>query len=109
MFEPQRYTIKQKQQIDDGIGGFNEIWAVYKAVDGYLDLLQGTDINNAQSAITEESTHILVIPEFVAGITDDMRVMDNESRFYEVTYADNPVNINHHVELYLKFGGVLDG
>lgn len=109
MYLPQSYAIKHKVQVDDGIGGFTESWGVYKAVEGYLDLLQGTDLNNAQNAFTQESTHVLVIPSYVGGITDAMRVVDESGKFYEITFADDPVNINHHIELYLKYGGVMDG
>lgn len=101
------FTIEMKERVDDGLGGYIEEWTAVKTVEGYLDLLSGTDLNSAQNAITEESTHVLVIPSYTEGITDKMRVVDDDNRFYHITYADNPVGINHHNELYLTFGGVL--
>lgn len=109
MFEPQKLKTQRKVQVDDGIGGFIESWSDHKSFDGYIDLLQGSDLNNAQNAFTEESTHVLIIPIYQTGITDDMRIVDGSKRWYEITYVDDPVNIQHHNELYLKFGGVLDG
>ncbi|MDT2824352.1 phage head completion protein [Vagococcus lutrae] len=109
MYAPQKLKAQSKAQVDDGIGGFNESWSDYKSFDGYIDLLQGSDLTNAQNAFIEESTHVLIIPQYQAGITDDMRILDESNRWYEITYADDPVNIQHHNELYLKFGGVLDG
>ena len=105
----QTFEIEVMAQVDDGIGGFTENWAPFKTVQGYLDLITGTDLNTLQNAFTEQSTHLLIIPIYTEGITDDMRVVDNDNRYYSITYSDNPVGLNHHNELYLTFGGVLDG
>lgn len=105
----QEFKIQVMDQVDNGIGGFNEDWAVFKAVQGYIDLLTGTDLNTLQNAFIEQSTHILIIPEFTPGITDDMRVVDETNRYYTVTYADDPVGQGHHNEIYCKYGGVVDG
>lgn len=105
----QTFGIEVMAQVDDGIGGFTENWAPFKTVQGYLDLITGTDLNNVQNAFTEQSTHVLIIPIFTDGITDKMRVVDNQNRYYTITYADDPVGVGHHNELYIKFGGVIDG
>lgn len=104
----QPFTIQQFEQTDDGIGGYTEQWSTFKEVKGYLDLSAGTDLNSVQNAIIEQSTHVLIIPEFTAGITDKMRVIDSDGRWYLITYADDPVGQGHHNEIYVKFGGVLD-
>ncbi|MEG0628769.1 MAG: head-tail adaptor protein [Enterococcus sp.] len=109
MFEPQSFTIQEiVGQKPDGIGGLIDDWGVFITVDGYLDLLAGTDENMLENASVEDSTHILVVPDYTEGITDDMRVVDSSKRWYEVTHSDDPVGVHHHNELYLKFGGVLD-
>lgn len=105
----QTFEIEVTAQVDDGIGGFTENWEPFKTVKGYIDLLTGTDLNTLQNAFTEQSTHILIIPQFTTGITDKMRVVDSQNRYYTITYADDPVGIGHHNELYIKFGGVIDG
>lgn len=109
MFGLQSFTIQEiKRQKPDGIGGMIDDWGKFKCVSGYLDLLTGTDENSLQNASVEDSTHILVLPEYTSGIIDKMRVVDLKNRWYEITYSDDPVGINHHSEIYLKFGGVLD-
>lgn len=109
MFEPQSFIIQKiVGQKPDGIGGLIDDWDLFKGVNGYLDLLTGTDESPLQNASVEDSTHILAIPDYTEGITDDMRVVDSSKRWYEVTYSDDPVGVRHHNELYLKFGGVLD-
>ncbi|MGO3650955.1 head-tail adaptor protein [Vagococcus sp.] len=107
MHEPQHLKVQLKLQVDDGIGGYIETWNDYKSFEGYIDLLQGTDLNSSQQAFIEESTHIAVVPEYQAGITDDMRLVDESGRWYDITFADDPVGVNHHNELYLKYGGVV--
>ena len=105
----QTFEIEVMAQVDDGIGGFTENWAPFKTVQGYLDLITGTDLNTLQNAFTEQSTHVLIIPKFTTDITDKMRVVDSQNRYYTITYADDPVGVGHHNELYIKFGGVIDG
>ena len=104
-----RFLIQAKTQADDGIGGFTEDWSDLKEVFGYLDLVTGTGLNNVQNAIIEQSTHVLILPEFISWVTADMRIVDSLKRYYTITYADDPMGIHHHNELYCKFGGVING
>ena len=104
-----RFLIQAKTQADDGIGGFTEDWSDLKEVFGYLDLVTGTDLNNVQNAFIEQSTHVLILPEFISWVTADMRIVDSLKRYYTITYADDPMGIHHHNELYCKFGGVING
>lgn len=104
-----RFLIQAKTQADDGIGGFTEDWSDLKEVFGYLDLVTGTDLNNVQNAVIEQSTHLLILPEFISWVTADMRIVDDQKRFYLITYADDPMGVHHHNELYCKFGGVISG
>lgn len=106
MYEPQDFQIQEiKGQKSDGIGGLIDDWGLFQHVSGYLDMLTGSDDTNQQNAFTEDSTHILVMPDFTEGITDKMRVVDSDNRVYTITYSDDPVNIHHHNEIYLKFEG----
>ena len=104
-----RFLIQAKTQADDGIGGFTEDWSDLKEVFGHLDLVTGTDLNNVQNAIIEQSTHVLILPEFISWVTADMRIVDSLKRYYTITYADDPMGVHHHNELYCKFGGVISG
>lgn len=104
-----RFIIQARTQVDDDIGGFKEDWNDLNEVFGYLDLATGTDLNNVQNAIIEQSTHVLILPEFISWVTADMRIVDDQKRFYLITYADDPMGVHHHNELYCKFGGVISG
>lgn len=103
------FVIQKSVSADDGIGGHVKAWQSFKTVEGYLDFLTGTDLATKQNAIVEESTHLLILPVFTSGITDKMRVVDSEQHFYDITYADDPMGLHHHNEIYLTFGGVTDG
>ncbi|MCJ7839978.1 head-tail adaptor protein [Lederbergia sp. NSJ-179] len=105
----QSFEIQEEKSIPDGIGGHIKDWFPVTSVEGYLDLVTGTNLNPVQNAFIEESTHLLIIPEFTPAITDDMRIVDQHNRFYLVTYADDPVGVGHHNEIYCKYGGVIDG
>ena len=104
-----RFILQAKTQADDNIGGFTEDWSDLKEVFGYLDLVTGTDLNSVQNAIIEQSTHVLILPEFISWVTADMRIVDSLKRYYTITYADDPMGVHHHNELYCKFGGVISG
>ena len=88
----------------DGMGGTTEDWTEYDTVLGYLDLITGSNQQHqAQNAIVEESTHVL-ITDYRDDIHDRMRVV-SAGRVYKITYVDDPVGVNHHLEIYLKFEG----
>jgi len=111
MYEPQELAIKKPSQTDDGIGGVELSWGDYITVTGYLDLVTGTDLPTGagNNAFVETSTHVLVIPTVpTEPIDDSMRVEDGMARTYDITYVDNPVGVNHHLEVYLRYTGVTD-
>lgn len=104
----QEFEIQSQIEVDDELGGSIVQWNYWGKVEGYIDMLSGSDLHSLQNAITEESTHILIIPIFTEGITDGMRVIHN-NRYYSITYSDDPVGQRHHNEIYLKYGGVANG
>ena len=81
------FRIQQKTQVPDGIGGFSETWDDMPEVSGYLDMLTGTDLNSVQNAFIEQSTHVLIIPEYTEWITDQMRIVDMDGRTIDKVLA----------------------
>lgn len=96
------HLIQEEVQESDGMGGTITTTKDVMIVYGLLDLLSGTDRNNIQNAITEESTHVLVLLDYTEGITDSMRVIDDDYRVYDITYSDNPAGQNNHNEILLS-------
>ena len=99
------FSIMQKDRVDDGIGGFTTGTSKLKDVNGYIDLINGTDLAIKQNALVQESTHVAILPFFSQGIgiTADMELIDDMGKTYVITYVDDPVNAHHHWELYLTF------
>lgn len=97
--------IQKSLEQETSIGDFVPVWSDLGTVSGYIDLLAGTDLNYAQNAIMEQSTHICILPNLHNfEITDKMRLVDDD-KYYSITYVDDPVGQHHHLELYLTFGG----
>lgn len=71
--------------------------------DGWIDFLSGEESNN-QNAITADSTHVIITFEtnLEIAISDRIRFKDKD---YEVTYVDNPMELNDHLEIFLKAVG----
>lgn len=102
----QVFKVQKSIQQNDGMGGVIQDWVDVMVIRGYLDLMSGSNQQHAtHNAQIEASTHILIIPEYQDGLTDKMRITDQNSRKYTITYVDNPVGVNHHLEIYLKFVG----
>lgn len=110
MFKLQLFNLQKKEQILDGIGGFDHAWSTSNELRGYLDLIAGNNQPSIQNASIESSTHVLIVPDYPSyTVTDKMRIVDSANRWYTITYVDDPVGQGRHLELYLTFGGVLNG
>ncbi|WP_419958966.1 hypothetical protein [Psychrobacillus sp. BM2] len=71
-------------------------------VGGVIDLLSGSTKEMSMKMV-EESTHILICGIENIQIGDWITCNGNNNRVYEVTYPDNPMGRNHHLEVELKF------
>ena len=67
---------------------------------GYMDMLDGSESTD-KLAYLVDSTHVIL----TKGMTVNAEIEDKievNGKSYEVTYVDNPVNIGHHLEIYVK-------
>lgn len=104
----QSFKVQKSGRMPDGEGGFITGWQDVDELQGYLDLVSGTNQNQyIHHAQIEGSTHVLIVPIYKDGITDKMRIVDSKNRAYQITYVDDPVGIGHHLEIYLKFSEVV--
>lgn len=88
---------------DNGIGGFIEKEGELFKIKGYLDLLTGEE-GNANNAFIQESSHIL-ITDFRKDINTKHWIVDSKNNRYDIILVDDPVYMNDHLEIYLKFIG----
>lgn len=101
----QNFTVQIRTNEPDGIGGFENVWNDISSMSGYLDFSAGTDQNVVQNADTEGSTHILIVPRMAGvNLSNKMRLVGIDERIYYILYVDNPMGMNHHLEVYLRYG-----
>lgn len=98
------------------IGEKVQAWHDAVEFTGFLDLQAGTSNYTTFNAKIQESTHIFIcdykpIPAtlVVDGKTvkvsvENARMVANSQR-YDVMLIDNPMELNKHLEIYLKFTG----
>lgn len=70
---------------------------------GYIDLMGGSDQQTLNSADIAESSHLLLTKDtsIDASHKDKVRHMET-GQLYEITFVDNPMQRNHHLEIYLR-------
>lgn len=70
-----------------------------QSIEGWLDLLTGSEGDRAQAL--QSSSHVFMTSQVDADLKKSDR-LEIAGIVYEVDFIDNPVNINHHLEIYLK-------
>ena len=98
------------------IGSMVDNWHDVWSKKGFLDLSAGDSKHTTFDAKIQESTHIFIcdyrpIPEslevegnFIRVSPENARMVANSQR-YDVMLIDNPMNLNKHLEIYLKYTG----
>lgn len=77
---------------------------------GFLDLSSGDSKHNVYSAKVQESTHVFICDYVdLGGITAENSKAICKGKEYEVLVIDNPMELNKHLEIYLKFVGGQNG
>ena len=117
----------------NGIGAFEYDWVDCTSLHGWLDLSAGDSKHSTFNAKIQESTHIFLCDfvslkalstkwvwnpfSFMTGIinkkeqgrtvdvTSDNARMVIQGSVYEILLIDNPMNMNEHLEIYLRFIG----
>jgi len=98
------------------IGEDVESWEDVVEFKGFLDLASGDSKYTTYNAKIQESTHLFIcdyqpIPEFIevngklVKVTSENARMVANSKKYDVMLIDNPMELNQHYEIYLKYTG----
>ncbi|MCW6664519.1 phage head closure protein [Aerococcaceae bacterium NML191219] len=103
-----KFLVQKRRNQKSKTGGAVLEWVDVTEVCGYLDMLDGSVHNPIQNALVQSSSHVLVVPEYQTGIEMGMRIVF-EGKLYQITYVDNPVNLDHHLEIYCKYDGKVGG
>ena len=89
------------------IGEAEKNWTDIQYLKGFLDLRSGDSKYSSYDAKIEESTHLFICDY----VPLDERINAENSRMiiagkdYDIVLIDNPMGLNQHYEIYLKFTG----
>lgn len=78
---------------------------------GFLDLVNGDSKYTVYNSKIQESTHIFICDYQELPLVDDRKVKASDLKAYingsqyDVTLLDNPMELNKHWEIYLKYVG----
>lgn len=84
---------------------------LYIALTGYLDFSNGDSKYVTYNAKIQESTHVFVCDYVELPLVDGRKVKATDLKAYingdvfDVMILDNPMELNKHLEIYLKFVG----
>ena len=89
------------------IGETTPNWQHVQTLRGWLDLSSGESRYNTYSTKIQESTHVFLcdyvpLPEWVRAEQSRMYI---NGEFYDILLIDNPMGMNQHYEIYLKYTG----
>lgn len=100
--------IKVDGQVNE-IGETCQTWKNELNLTGWLDLATGESKHTEYNARIEDSTHVFLCdapaqfdPDRVDGTASRMII---KNRVYEVLLVDNPMELDAHLEIYLKYAG----
>lgn len=89
------------------IGSGVPVWRTVQSLKGFLDLQSGDSKYTSFNAKIQESTHIFIadyVPLEESIHAEECRVVVDGQR-YDVMLMDNPMGLNQHYEIYLKYTG----
>ncbi|MEC2070338.1 phage head closure protein [Alkalihalophilus marmarensis] len=90
--------IQRYETTNNDFGGSTQDWVDKFEGEGVIDMLSGNEVLAADT-LGRASSHILILFTIIDVKRGD-RVIHNNDR-YRVTYVDNPMNLNRHLEISL--------
>lgn len=101
----QTKVVGAKNEIGESI----EEWITIEMLTGWFDLSGGDSKYTVYNAKVQESTHIFVcdFKTLTANAENSRLIIDG--KVYDIMLIDNPMELNQHLEIYLKFVGGQSG
>ena len=97
--------LKIKSQTENEIGEKVTTWVDYKTINGYLDFMSETTGRTNYNSKIVESTHVFVCDYVPIDKEETELIAFHNNKQYDITYIDNPMNLNYHLEIFLKYIG----
>ena len=104
-------TIQTKSVEKNAIGESVASWSDAYSLVGWLGRQSGEQMRTSFNAKAEESTHVFLCDyhEGIYSLANEDTRMIIKSVVYEVTYIDNPDEMDKQLDIYLKRVGAWDG
>lgn len=99
--------LQKRTATSNDIGEHIEVWETAQTFTGWLDLSGGDSKYQTYNSKIQESTHIFLADykELAEGVkTENSRALIS-GKVYDIMLIDNPMEMNMHLEFYLKFTG----
>lgn len=99
--------VQIKTTVKNEIGEAISKWETVNTLRGFLDLSGGDSKYTNYNAKIQESTHVFICDyvELDKRVkTENSRIIVNDDN-YDVMLIDDPMNLNQHLEIYLKYIG----
>lgn len=97
--------LQTKTTSKNAIGEAIATWQTVQTLTGFLDLASGDSQYTQYHAKIQESTHIFICDYVqISALPENSRMLVN-GKTYDVMLIDNPMEMNRHLEIYLKYTG----
>lgn len=99
--------LQVKTTSKNAIGESVPKWETRHTLTGFLDLANGDSRYTTYNAKIQESTHYFIcdyVPLAKDILPETSRMLIN-GKTYDVMVIDNPMEMNYHLEIYLKYTG----
>lgn len=89
------------------IGEHVQSWETRHTLTGFLDYMSGDTPRTTYNTKLQESTHLFICDyaQLDADIDAENSRMLINGKTYDVKIIDNPMELNAHLEIYLKYTG----
>ena len=99
-------VIQTKSVEKNEIGESVPVWSDMQSVTGWLDMVSGSTTYATCDAKIEGSTHVFVMDHKDLGtVTDENSRMIIKGKVYDITFIDNPMELDQQLEIYLTYTG----
>lgn len=98
-------TLQKKVVTINSIGEQIPKWTDYKNIVGFLDFSSGESKYDTYNSKMEETTHLFIMDYEKLDVTETNARLMIDGQPYEITKVDNPMGLNAHLEIFLKYTG----
>lgn len=98
-------TLQKRTSVKNALGQGIISYENVDTLTGYLDMATGSANYTSYNAKITESTHVFIADYKDIKVDEEEARMVINGRNYDVKYIDNPMGLNEHLEIFLKYIG----